>query len=76
MLQHRQGNRARLAFSQGVLPTHHTLKLWEFTHHLAHQIVLAQVSGPTGMVAGLRRQSQLLQQDIGAPLQPLDAIQE
>ena len=74
MLEHRQGHGPWFALGQQVLAAHHPLQLGEFAHHLAHQIVLAEVGGPSG---GLRRgggQRKLGQQHIGAPLQPLHPV--
>ena len=42
--RHSKGHLTGLAFFQQVLPTHQSLQFRKFTHHLANQIVLAEMS--------------------------------
>ena len=76
MLLHCQGNGAGFALGQQVLPADQPLQLGELAHHLAHQIVLAEVGGAAGVVAGGFSQVEGFEQDIGEPLQALHPIQQ
>ena len=76
MLLHCQGNGAGFALGQQVLTADQPLQFGELTHHLAHQIVLAEVGGPAGVVAGGCIQVEGFEQDIGEPLQALHPIQQ
>ena len=74
MLEHGQSHGPRLPLGQQIFAPHHSLELRELPHHLAHQIVLAEVGCAAGMVGGRGFERQPLQQNIGAPLQPLNAV--
>ena len=74
MLQHGQGHLAGFPLGQHVFAPHHPLQLRELPHHLAHQIVLAEVGRAAGMVGNRGREGEPLQQHIGAPFEPLDPI--
>ena len=52
------------------------LQFRELADHLAHQVVLAEVGGPAGLLRGAGRELQLLEQHIGAPFQPFGALQQ
>ena len=74
MLHHCQGHRPGCTFLQQVLTAHQTLQLWELTHHLGDQIVLAQV----GRLDRCRRlvllQRQLAHQLLGNAFNPIAAV--
>ena len=74
MLQHGQGHIARLPFGHQVLGAHHPLQLGEFAHHLAHEIVFAEVGGTAGVAGGDGIEGQQLQQGVGEPLQPVHPV--
>ena len=74
VLQNRKGHRARLSLSQQVFATHHPLQLRKLPHHLADQIVLAEVGGTAGVGRHRVGQRQAPQQHIGAPFQPFHPV--
>ena len=76
VLEHGQGHGPGFALRQQVFAAHHPLELGEFAHHLADQVVLAKVGGAAGVGGVLRAQAQLLNQSIGAPLEPLDPVEQ
>ena len=76
MLQHSQGYPTGLPLGQEVFAAHSALQFRELADHLAHQVVFAEVGGPAGQLRRAGRELQLLEQHIGAPLQPFGALQQ
>ena len=76
VLEHGQGHGPGFAFRQQVFAAHHPLELGEFAHHLADQVVLAEVGGAAGMGGVLVAQLQQLHQPIRAPLESFDPVEQ
>ena len=76
MLHHSESNIAGFSLLQEVFAPHQALKFRELTHHLADQIVLAEMSGTLGRIHHALIQTELLQQQARKPLDSLGAVQK
>ena len=73
---HSEGDLAGFSLLQEVFAPHQALKFRELTHHLADQIVLAEISGTLGRIHHALIKTELLQQQAREPLDSLGAVQK
>ena len=76
VLLHRQGHGPGFPFSQQVFAPHHTLQLRKLRHHLADQVVFAEMGGAAGCRRRRHRQGQGLEQGVREPFEALGSIQQ
>ena len=76
VLHHSESDIAGFSLLQEVFAPHQALKFRELAHHLADQIVLAEMSGTLGRIRHALIKIELLQQQPREPLDPLGAVEK